>query len=174
MDSPPPTARLAFRTWTHDDVDAFIDMYSREDVYRFLGGSPEAVTDPDVARSRIDRWSGRGEFSGIWAVTMRDEPLRPVGTILLVPLTSSSDGSWSDVFEIGWHFHPDSWGNGYATEAGRAMIARARTAGLSEIRAVLYAGNLPSRRVCERLGMEYLGPTDQWYGVTLEEYVVAM
>jgi len=170
MEFPPPTERLAFRDWGYDDVDAMIEMYSREDVYRFLGSAPSAVTEPELARARIDRWRGRGECSGIWAVTLRDQPRPPIGTILMLPLPLSTDGSWSETFEIGWQFHPSAWGNGYATEAGQAMIARARAARLPEVRAVLHAENRPSRAVCERLGMSYLGPTDQWYGVTLEEF----
>jgi RimJ/RimL family protein N-acetyltransferase len=36
--------------------------------------------------------------------------------------------------------------------------------------AVVYAGNEPSLRVCQRLGMEPTGPTQKWYGVELEGF----
>lgn len=151
-----------------------IDMYSRAEVFRFLGSTPTPVVDVDAASERIDRWAARiGGFTGVWAVTRLDEPATPIGTVLLVGLPTT-DGVASEVYEIGWHFHPDAWGHGYATEAGGAMVSRARAAGLPEVRAVVHAANGPSRRVCERLGMSYAGQTDEWYGVTLDEYVLRL
>ena len=72
--------------------------------------------------------------------------------------------------EVGWHLHPDSWGQGYATEAAQGALAKAWSDGLAEVVAVVYAGNEPSLRVCRRLGMEATGSTKKWYGVELESF----
>jgi RimJ/RimL family protein N-acetyltransferase len=151
-------------------------MYGREDVYRFLGSRPVPVRDLDEAQARIARWAERATPGrGVWAVTRSDAApdAAPIGTVLLVPL-ERSDGQSPDVVEIGWHFHPDSWGHGYATEAARTVVQLAREEGLPELRAVVFPGNGASVRVCERLGMTAFGLTSQWYGVELLEYVLAL
>ena len=42
--------------------------------------------------------------------------------------------------------------------------------GLAEVVAVVYAGNEPSLRVCQRLDMEPTGSTQKWYGIELESF----
>jgi RimJ/RimL family protein N-acetyltransferase len=56
--------------------------------------------------------------------------------------------------EIGWQFDKAYWGQGLAPEAARAWLAFGfDTVGLGEIVAFTYEGNLPSRRVMEKIGM---------------------
>ena len=166
---PGPTARLAFRRWRRADAGAVLDMYSRPEVYRFLGATPGPVRDLDDAVSRIEARNARTHgVQGIWAVHLIDDE-SPIGAVVLVPLPRS-DGEPSDVHEIGWHLHPDVWGRGYATEAAGAVIARARAAGLPEVRAVVAPENTASHAVCARLGMTRTGRTREWYGVELVEH----
>ena len=65
--------------------------------------------------------------------------------------------------EIGWHLHPDSWGNGFATEAAVAVLRRGFADGLLEVWAVTDPGNHRSAAVCRRIGMQLLGITHRWY-----------
>ncbi len=56
--------------------------------------------------------------------------------------------------EIGWRFAAHAWGHGYATEAARAALAHAfADPHVPEVAAITAAGNAPSWRVMERLGM---------------------
>jgi RimJ/RimL family protein N-acetyltransferase len=168
-DVPEPTARLAFRRWRESDAPVLLDIYSRREVYRFLGSVPRPVRDLDEALSRIESRNERTRgLDGIWAIVRRDDDA-VIGTVLLVPLTRT-DGEASDVYEIGWHLHPDYWGQGYATEAAGAVVSRARSGGLHEVRAVVYADNAASHAVCRRLGMTQLGLTSEWYDAELVEY----
>jgi hypothetical protein len=48
------------------------------------------------------------------------------GTVILVPLPDG-DGE----FEVGWHFHPDSWEKGLVTEAADAALSWAWAHGLA-------------------------------------------
>jgi RimJ/RimL family protein N-acetyltransferase len=144
-------------------------MYSRPEVYRFLGATPSPVRDLADARSRIDARNERTHgVQGVWAMHALDDE-SPIGAVLLVPLPRS-DGEPSDVHGIGWHLHPDWWGRGLATEAAGAVIARARAAGLTEVRAVVSPENAASHAVCRRLGMTRTGLTREWYGVELVEH----
>jgi RimJ/RimL family protein N-acetyltransferase len=176
---PAGTDRLDFRRWGAPgwealDGEALLDIYSREEVYRYLGASPTPMAGTEEARERIQRWATRATPGrGLWAVLPSTAPDRPIGTVLLVPLPRS-DGRPSDVHEIGWHFHPEAWGRGLATEAASAVIDLARITGLTEVRAVVYPANHASVRVCERLGMTARGLTAEWYGVRMLEFVRAL
>lgn len=55
--------------------------------------------------------------------------------------------------EIGWHLERAAWGNGYATEAARAVLAHAAALGLSRVCSLIVGHNERSRRVAEKLGM---------------------
>ena len=55
--------------------------------------------------------------------------------------------------EIGYFFHPASWGRGYATELGAACLDVAdHVLGLPEVKAFAKPANIASRRVLEKLG----------------------
>jgi RimJ/RimL family protein N-acetyltransferase len=119
----------------------------------------------DQARSTIERWAalnGQGPIAGRWAVERRSDGV-VAGTVILVPLPDG-DGE----FEVGWHFHPDSWGQGLATEAADAALSWAWQHGLGEVYAVVRPDNTKSLAVCRRLGMEALGRTSKYYETELE------
>ncbi|HSM50235.1 MAG TPA: GNAT family N-acetyltransferase, partial [Thermoanaerobaculia bacterium] len=50
-DAPAPTERLRFRRWCADDAPVILELYSRPEVYRFLGAQPRPVLDLDEARA---------------------------------------------------------------------------------------------------------------------------
>ena len=168
------TERLTIRPWTHrdDDVDRILDTYGRWEVARWLGAQPRAMTSRDEAAAVVDRWAARSVPDprfGVWAVEVRDSGL-VAGSVLLVPLPAApSEGTAGEV-EVGWHLHPDSWGRGYATEAGRGAIEHGFAGGLDEVYAVVRPDNEPSLAVCHRLGLRPLGRTSRWYGVELEAF----
>ena len=167
------TPRLTLRSWRPDDpadVEVAYDVYRRDEVARWLGATPAPWTDLDYTRARLARWASVPEGMpgfGLWAV-VPDEVAHPVGTVLLVPLPDGDHAPTDDV-EIGWHFHPDAWGHGYATEAAAALLEHAfTTLDLDCVNAVAYDGNAPSFAVMRRLGMTPHGPTDRWYGTTMQ------
>jgi len=165
------TERLRIRDWTLDDATVALDILSRVEVMKWLGdGPPNLCVDLDDARSRIERWRGLDEPPlGFWAVEVADDgPLngRVIGSVLLVHLPNG-DGA----VEIGWHLHPDAWGQGYASEAARAVLARGFAGGLEEINAVTHLTNGPSQAVCRRIGMEHRGVVDLWYDEPSEHFV---
>lgn len=165
------TERLTIRTWDAADVDVVFDMYSRWEVQRFLGAAPQVMTDRSEAVERVARWSANTSPQfGAWAVTLRDTGLI-VGTVMLkeLPLSAPSEPAPpSGDIEVGWHLHPDAWGNGYATEAATGALRHGFDLGLSEIFAVTYPENVRSQAVCRRLGMAELGTTKRYYNTTCQ------
>ncbi|MGO4300857.1 GNAT family N-acetyltransferase [Leifsonia sp. RAF41] len=73
---------------------------------------------------------------------------------------------------MGWHFHPDAWGNGYATDAARRVLQHAFDSGLKRIIAVAHPDNTASHRVCLRLGMRDAGRTARYYDTQCELFTI--
>ena len=58
--------------------------------------------------------------------------------------------------EIGWTFHPDAWGKGYAREAAHATLRHGlRDFGLQRVVAITSSGNASSARLLESLGFRF-------------------
>lgn len=114
-------------------------------------------------RERIERWLAgrRDDGYGFWALETHEGTL--VGATLVKPLPDAEE------VEIGWHLGKEHWGNGYATESGRAAADYALGAmGLDVVYAVVVRENEPSLAVARRIGMTYEGSTDRYYGRELE------
>jgi RimJ/RimL family protein N-acetyltransferase len=154
------TPRVVIRPWRLDEADRLFDMLSRMEVVGWLGTVRKPMSHPEEAVARIERWSADlacEPHLGRWAAVERSTGIA-AGTVLLMPLP---DGEGE--VEIGWHFHPDSWGKGLATEAAGALLAQAFVDGLEEVWAVTDLDNHRSAAVCRRIGMRLLGITNRWY-----------
>jgi predicted GNAT family N-acyltransferase/RimJ/RimL family protein N-acetyltransferase len=165
--------RLVLREWTRDDPDrAFLfDMYRRPEVRRYLG-TGEVMLDISEVDALLDRWAGQSEgLLGVRAVETIDGA--PLGSVLLkrIPWSSGAGGGHPERLEIGWHFHPDAWGAGYATEAAVALLALARSHGIRGIIAVTNPENTASRAVAERIGLRPAGQTRDYYDTECALYV---
>ena len=58
--------------------------------------------------------------------------------------------------ELIYVYHTWSWGKGYATEAGRAMLAYVfKKSTLAKIYATIHQENAPSMKVADKLGMKF-------------------
>ncbi|GAA3514566.1 GNAT family N-acetyltransferase [Aeromicrobium panaciterrae] len=164
------TERLLLRFFRHDDASRLYDIFRRPEVARWSGnGTPMSTIDE--AHERIDRYvvrRGSHPAAGIFAAELKSTGV-VAGMCMLVPLPSSDGVDRADM-EIGWHFHPDAWGNGYATEGASALVERAFAAGIPELYAVTNPDNAPSQAVCRRLGMEDLGLRTDWYDRELRAF----
>jgi RimJ/RimL family protein N-acetyltransferase len=124
---------------------------------------------------RLGRWRererGLSPPFGLWAVVpcvAGALPGRPVGTLLLLPL--SDDDGPTGLVEVGWHLHPQHQGQGIATEAARGVLALAGKAGIDQVLAITDLDNAASQRVAARLGMTDEGVTERWFGLTARQY----
>ena len=138
------TERLVLRPYRLGDEAAFVDAWASEEWTSLLLSPPmNAAEVADWVRRRSE--SGDGTFLGL--VVEHDGV--PVGDSLLV-----LQGVGLTEGEIGWTVLPDHAGQGYATEAARAMLHLAfEHYGLRRVVANLDARNDRSAALCERLGM---------------------
>lgn len=137
------------------------------------------MADQAEARERLNRMIALGDpaldqpLIGYWAIGRKDTGAL-VGTLPLKPIPASGPTEPlepSGDIEIGWHLHPDAWGNGFATEAAAAMLARAFASGLQRIVAVTNPANVASQAVCTRIGMTHEGQTELYYNSVCELFV---
>ncbi|MFH9009603.1 GNAT family N-acetyltransferase [Streptomyces afghaniensis] len=148
--APITTERLVLRLFAPGDVDDRYAYQSLPDVARYLYRPPltrEGCAESIAARAGGTDWKADGDVL-LLAVCRADEP----GVIGEVVLTLTS--AHARQAEIGWIFNPQYAGQGYATEAARALgsLAFGRL-GVHRIFARLDVLNSASVRVCERLGM---------------------
>ena len=154
LSSPLETERLRLRPFTDRDLDAVFEMERDPEVARYLYWEPRTR---DEARAALDRRVRMTSFDGEpaalrLAVVERDSGL-VVGDISL-SLRSREHRQG----EIGFMFHPEHQGRGYATEAGRAVLALGfETFDLHRVFGSCDARNVASARLMERLGMRLEG-----------------
>ena len=147
---PIETERLLLRPYTDADLDDLYAFRSRPDVVRYL--YEEAETREEVVAA-LERRKKRGvlteEGAGLVTAVELKGTNRVIGDVVLVWLSEEHKQG-----EIGFIFHPDFHGRGYATEAAREMLRLGfGDLGLHRIIGRCDARNTASARVMERLGM---------------------
>jgi len=148
--SPLLTERLELRLMSPADAPALHAYYSRPDVCRYLLFEPRdlaTVTEKVAAHAAHTILAEDGDYLDLAVIRRSDGAL--VGDVIL-KLTHADQLTG----EIGWGFHPDFHGTGYATEAATAMLAHAfGSLGFRRIVAELDPRNEASAALCRRLGM---------------------
>jgi [ribosomal protein S5]-alanine N-acetyltransferase len=101
--------------------------------------------------------------AGRWAVELREDG-QVVGGASLQPLPPDEE------FEIGCALHPQAWGHGYATETGLALARWAFDQGIEQVIALVRPANIRAAATARRIGMEWVGETEKYHGLRLQEY----
>ncbi|MEV4539872.1 GNAT family N-acetyltransferase [Asanoa sp. NPDC049518] len=162
------TERLNLRPWRLDDAEAALPIYGASNVARWLSPAMDTVADVDAMRLLLQQWMAEDQRlpapAGRWAIELTaDRTL--VGGAILLPLPP--DGL---DLEMGWQLHPDHWGQGYASEAGRAVARWAFDEGYDEVVAVARPANTRAQATARRIGMEWVGETEKYYGLRLQVF----
>ncbi|WP_436492267.1 GNAT family N-acetyltransferase [Actinokineospora sp. HUAS TT18] len=146
------TRRLVLRPYTMDDLDALHAIRSREDVTKYLYWEPQTREETEKALSgwlASTSLDNEGDVLRL-AVTLADTG-ELIGDVLLIWTSEQHQGG-----EIGYIFHPDHGGKGYAGEAAVEMLKVGfDQLGLHRIIGRLDADNRASGRLLERLGMRF-------------------
>jgi RimJ/RimL family protein N-acetyltransferase len=159
------TERLVLRMLRAEDLDAYARIFGDPEVARYLGdGKPldRAAAWRSLA-FHLGHWALRGY--GLWAVEERATG-RLVGRVGLL-----NPEGWPGL-EIGWALGREAWGNGYATESARRVLAHAfAEMGLDRLISLIYPENGRSIRVAERLG-ERLEGRIELFGAQVLVYAI--
>ena len=149
-DYPLRTARLVLRPYAIGDLDDVYDIQSRPEVARYL---LVGARDRDQVRAaleeRILATLPDGEGGSLSLAVVLPETGTVIGEVVLFVRSREHRQG-----EIGYVFHPDYGGRGYATEAARVMLWLGfGEFGLHRIVGRIDARNAASARVLDRLGM---------------------
>jgi RimJ/RimL family protein N-acetyltransferase len=144
------TERLLLRPFEDADLQAMYEMQSDEEVVRYLYFDARPLDEVRAALARKIAAVGiAGEGDGLGVAVVRLETGEVVADISLWCVSEAHQQG-----EIGFVVHPAHQGNGYATEAARAMLDFAfDTVKLHRMVGRTEARNIASARVLEKLGM---------------------
>ena len=142
------SARLGFRCWSRDDLPLALTLWGDHRVTQFIGGpfSPEQIEqrlkkeNDSLQEHRFQYWPvfllADGQHAGCAGL----RPYRPA----------------EKTHELGFHLRPEFWGQGFAEEAARSVIAHAfETLHAKALSAGHHPANASSRHILEKLGFHF-------------------
>ena len=142
------TERLTLRGWREDDAEAYAAIHAEPEVAYWLGGRltlAQALASFGTLKRRVDE-----DGWGMLAVERKEDGAL-LGVAGLQPI--AEDMPPAPGFEASWRLAPAAWGQGYITEAMRAVLADAfQRHALPEIVSFTAASNTRSQAVMARLG----------------------
>ena len=143
------TSRLTLRPAWPEDAPALSQAIGHQQVVRMLSHVPWPYALDDAQQFLSKPRTGTDAFFLI--LSHEQGYPRIVGGIGIHP---EAEGG----HEFGYWLTPNAWGRGYATEAGRAVVAIARHAlGLKRLKAGHFIDNPASGRVLTKLGFKPTG-----------------
>lgn len=143
------TDRLLLRRYRESDLDRLAAIQALPEVARFLYSEPRsrAEVEPVLANRISEIHLDQDDDAVTLAVERRDDGL------LLGDVSIFLRSIANRQVEVGYTFHPDAGGHGYATEATRALIDLAFSdLDAHRVFARTDARNTPSASLLRRLG----------------------
>jgi RimJ/RimL family protein N-acetyltransferase len=148
------TRRLLARKPTPEDRALYHAHFTQPAIESWLRPPPLPPFTPQVLDELVEgdcaHWSDHG--FGPWILIERESGA----------FAGRAGLAWTSVegvaqVELPWSIEPHLHGQGLATEAAGAAVARARELGFAQVVALVLPANLASRRVAEKTGFEQDG-----------------
>lgn len=154
------------RKLTHDDLPWLIEMRTRPEVYKYLGGT--RMQNPEAIAKRLEYYLECYEKVGfaqclmIWKKTGAR-----IGCSGLQPLENTGE------IEVGYSLVPEFWRRGIGYECAMGWLEYGfNTLGLARIVAIAVKENIGSWRIMEKCGMRYEGEREH-YGLPVVYYAIS-
>lgn len=148
------TERLRLRRFTMEDVDAIVALDSDPEVMRYISGgqpTPREEIETDYLPTWLSYYERFAGF-GFWAAEEKSS-----GKFIGWFHFRSPPGHVPDDVELGYRLRKSAWGQGYATEASRALIDKGfLQLGVERVFATTMVVNTASRRVMEKAGLKFV------------------
>lgn len=155
MKEPIETERLLLRELLLLDAEGMFELDSNVNVHVYLGNKPVKFIEESIGQIENIQQQYVDNGIGRWAVVLKDtnEFLGWSG----IKFIEKEINQHQNFYEIGYRFIEKHWGKGYAFEAGKAFVSYAfNVMKVDAIYAYADQGNKNSRKVLEKLGMNYV------------------
>jgi RimJ/RimL family protein N-acetyltransferase len=144
------TDRLVLRRFQVSDAERLFEIYSDPETMRFMGRGPATVDDERAALERHKRIYYDVYGYGLWGIVLKSEN-RLLGRCGII--RQEIDGETTE--EMSYLIDREYWGQGYATEAGQAVVQLAREKyRLQKLIALILPENISSIRVAQKCWFE--------------------
>jgi RimJ/RimL family protein N-acetyltransferase len=148
--------RLQLRPMSMNDTNNLLKIFSDLEAMRFYPGTKNRRQTEDWIGWNLESYSRHGY--GLWVAELKQTG-EFAGQCGLV----AQDIEGVPEVEIGYLFLRKLWGRGLATEAARACRDYAyNELALKRLISLIHPGNLPSRRVAEKVGMTLEREVEKW------------
>lgn len=145
------TARLRLQPLTSADASALFAQMDDPEVMAYWD-VPE-TDDPDLVAAIVE-----GQIAAMAAGKAHHWSIRTLADDGFAGCCSLSEiDHWHKRAEVGFMLGRAVWGQGYALEAMRTVVAYAGASGLRKLAARTHLGNRPSEAVLEKLGFKQEG-----------------
>lgn len=152
------TERLVLGALTVHDADEMVDVLDDERLHEFTGGRPDTLSE---LRDRYRRYVvGPTEPGDVW-LNWIVRSAHDGAAIGFVQATVSTLSGVRTVADVAWVIGVAWQGQGYASEAARALVDWLRTHGVHEVTAHIHPAHHASAAVASRAGLH---PTDEVVG----------
>lgn len=148
------TERLLLRKFTQEDLEALYQIYSDEEVNRFLPWFPLRSRE-EAGRLFEEKYAALYALpeAYAYAVCLKKDNL-PIGYVHV---------GAEEPYDLGYGLRREFWHRGIATEAARAVAAQAKRDGLPYLTATHDQNNPRSGGVMQNIGMRYCySYQEQW------------
>jgi RimJ/RimL family protein N-acetyltransferase len=144
--------RLIFCQHTMAHLDAYCAMEADPDFRRYVGGRPR--TREEATRKFMDTVKPTSNSLAMWATILKSTR-QYIGRCGIYPHFKPGGGVFEGEAALGLYIAPAYWGNGFATEAGRAFVGFGfEELKLKRIVTAIDARNDISVHVIKKLGFE--------------------
>uniref|UniRef100_A0A486XVZ9 GCN5-related N-acetyltransferase n=1 Tax=Rheinheimera sp. BAL341 TaxID=1708203 RepID=A0A486XVZ9_9GAMM len=153
------TTRLHFSLLSEQDATLFFEVDQDTEVMRYINGGKltSMQTIVEVMLPRMAQYRDATSGYGIWQVRRSDDNAY-LGWVLIRPMGFHTSTPSSDDVEIGWRLKREYWGQGYASEAAKA-VADAVVANNNNVQflsAIAMPDNAGSIGVMRKLAMQFI------------------
>lgn len=153
------TERLHFALLSEQDAQLLFDVDQDAEVMRYINGGKltSMQTIVEVMLPRMAQYRDAARGFGIWQVR-RTADNAYLGWVLIRPMGFNSAAPSNDDVEIGWRFKREYWGQGYASEAAKAVadVVLVNNPSVQFLSAIAMPANTGSIGVMRKLGMQFI------------------
>ena len=145
------TARLIVRSFEASDAEGLFDYFHKPTVNCFQS---EKLNTLDDAKAEVIK--RRAQASQMAICLKEDKQL--IGNLFAEKESDTFAENEEDTYGVGWNLNPKFGGHGYATEAAQGLFHYLfTTKGVRRVYCYVEEDNIPSQKLCKRLGMRQEG-----------------